>query len=601
MGIDGWMTLGVIGLLIGLLIFTRYAADVILLGGLTLLMVMPVPGEDGWRIGVLGVAQGLSGLANPGMVTVGVLFIVAAAVKETGALAWVGQHWLGKPRSLTMAHARIMLPVAATSAFLNNTPVVAMFIPILLDWAKKHQLSPSKLLLPLSYAAILGGTCTLIGTSTNLVVNGLLISDARSEGLGMFEIAWVGLPCAVAGVTYILIFGRLVLRERRPAISIADDARQYSVEMTVEPGSPLVGRSIEDAGLRNLPGMYLIEIDRGGQLLAAVPPDTRLQANDRLVFVGVVESVVDLQKIRGLKPVTDQVFKLNAPRRSRCLIEAVVSNTCPLLGRSIREGRFRTVYNAAVIAVARSGQRIRKKIGDIILQPGDTLLLEATPDFVERQRNRRDFFLVSAVEGSTPPRHERAPVALALIAGMVIVVTFGWLQMLQAAMLAAGLMIITRCITATEARRSVDWSVLMVIASSFGIGRALDVTGAAEGIASSLIRIAGENPYLTLIVIYGLTTLFTELITNNAAAVLMFPIAMATAHDLNVDYMPFIITIMIGASASFASPLGYQTNLMVYGPGGYRFTDYLRAGLPLNLMMWTLTATLAPWFWPFNP
>jgi len=601
MPVDAWITVTVVLGVLAALVFTRRAPDMILAAGLTLLMVVPVPGEAGkvWRMGVLGPADALSGLANPGVVTVAVLFVVAAGLRETGGLQWIVQSLLGRPRTLAAAQSRVLLPVALLSAFLNNTPVVAMFIPVLLDWSRKLQLSASKLLIPLSYAAILGGVCTLIGTSTNLVVNGLLIAETEHEGLGMFDIAWVGLPCAVGGLVYLLIFSRWLLPDRKPAISIGDDPREYTVEMIVDPAGPLVGQSIEQAGLRHLPGMYLIEIDRGEDAIVAVGPTETLRANDRLVFAGVVESVVDLQKIRGLTPATNQIFKLGGSRNQRTLIEAVVSNTCPLVGRSIREGRFRTHYDAAVIAVARNGERIRRKIGDIILRPGDTLLLETSRDFMQRQRNRRDFYLVSSVAETATLRHEKALLAMGLLLAMVAAVTVGLLSMLQAALLAGGLMIVTRCVTGTEARRSIDWSLLIVIAASFGIGRAMQVTGAAQTIAHLLIELAGSNPLIALIAVYGVTMIFTEMITNNAAAVLMFPIAIAASADLGVDYMPFVIAVMVAASASFATPLGYQTNLMVYGPGGYRYVDYLRIGLPLNLLTWAVTVIVAPMIWPF--
>jgi di/tricarboxylate transporter len=270
-----------------------------------------------------------------------------------------------------------------------------------------------------------------------------------------------------------------------------------------------------------------------------------------------------------------------------------------LIGKSIREGRFRTHYNAAVIAAARSGKRINAKIGDVVLQSGDTLLLEAHASFAEEQRNSADFFLVSRVENSSPPRHERAWVALLLLLAMVIVVTFEWVDMLTAAMIAGGLMILTRCCTGPEARRSVDWSVLIVIGAALGIGQALEASGAAKTIAQSLIGLAGGNPWIVLLVVCFVTTLFTEMITNNAAAVLVFPIALSSAQSLGVNFMPFIMAIMIGASASFSTPIGYQTNLMVYGPGGYRFTDYLRIGIPLNLMIMAISVTLTPIIWPF--
>jgi di/tricarboxylate transporter len=266
---------------------------------------------------------------------------------------------------------------------------------------------------------------------------------------------------------------------------------------------------------------------------------------------------------------------------------------------TIREGRFRTVYNAAVIAVARNGARLRKKIGDIVLQPGDTLLLEAHPWFAEQQRNARDFFLVSRIEDSTPRRHDRAWIALSILFSMVLIAGAGWLSVLNTALLGAGLMVATRCCSASEAQRSIDWRVLLVIASSIGIGRAMQASGAAATIAETFIGMAGGRPWFALAAIYGVTMLFTELISHHASVVLVFPIALATTTSLQVNFMPFIIVMMIAASGGFAMPIGCQTNLMVYGPGGYRFSDYLRIGGPLNLIIWTIAVALAPLVWHF--
>jgi di/tricarboxylate transporter len=587
---QGWTTLLVVAGVLVVLMIRQRGADVILIGGVVTLMVL----------GILDPDEALVGMSNEGMITVAALFVVAAGMERTGAMNWAVDRVMGRPRSLAGAQIRVMSTPAVLSAFLNNTPMVAMMLPVISDWARKHRISVSKLLLPMNYAVILGGLCTLIGTSTNLVVHGLLIARG-DEGLGMFEVAWVGLPALIVGGIYMLIFSRWLLPERKPVVSQLDDPRQYTVEMMVEPASPLVDKTIEEAGLRHLPNMYLMEVDREGEIIAAVAPTQRLAANDRLVFVGVVDSVKDLQKIRGLVPAAGQVFKLDGERADRKLIEAVVSNTCPIAGKTIREGKFRSNYGAAVIAVGRNGERLNQKIGDITLRPGDTLLLEANPSFVDRQRNSRDFYLVSEVEGSNPPKYEKAPFSITILALMVTLAATGALSMLTASLLAAGLMVVTRCLSANDARRSVDWEVLLVIAASFGIASAMDKTGAAPYVAQHLIALGGDSPWLALVMVYVTAMIFTELMSNNAAAVLVFPIAWATATSLGCSPMPFVIATIMAASCGFATPLGYQTNLMVYGPGGYLFTDYLRFGGILNLVVAAITITIVPIVWPFHP
>jgi len=476
--------------------------------------------------------------------------------------------------------------------------VVALMVPAVRDWARKNKLSVSKLLMPMNGAVVLGGLCTLIGTSTNVVVSGL-VSAKTGRSLGMFEITPLGIPLFLAGLVYLVLASTRLLKDRRPAMSRTDDPREYSLEMVVEDGSGLAGRTIEQAGLRHLDGLFLMEIDRNGHVIAAVSPSERLQGGDRLVFVGVVDSVMELQKIRGLRPATNQVFKLDDPRSERVFVEAVVSNTCPLVGRTIREGRFRSTYGAVVIAVARNGERLNGKIGDIALEPGDTLLLEAGPGFRDQQRSNRHFYLVSEVAGSTPPRHDRAWIAFTVLAGMVLAVTLGLVPMVAATLLAAGAMVATRCISSTEARRAIEWESLLLIAASFGLAKAMEKTGLAGSIAGATVDAAGANPYLVLAAIYLVAMLFTELMSNNAAAVLTFPIAWQTASDLGVNPTPFIMAITVAASCGFATPMGYQTNLMIYGPGGYKFSDYLRFGGPLNLLVMAITLVLAPRIWPF--
>ncbi len=583
------VTAAILLALLAVLSLTRVSADLAFAGALTALLLS----------GVLPARQALAGFGNEGLVTVGVLYVVVAGLRETGAVYWISQRLLGHPRTLLGAQWRVMGPVTVVSAFLNNTPVVAIMIPAIAEWAKKHGLPASKLMMPLSYAAILGGTVTLIGTSTNLVVNGLLL-QSTGRGLGLFDLAWVGIPTATVGIVVILLLGDRLLPDRRPVLQRLEEAREYSVEMTVAADGPLVGKTVEEAGLRHLGHVFLAEIEREGRILAAVSPREVLRGRDRLVFVGVVDSVVELQRIPGLLPAPDQLFKLDGPRSNRVLIEAVVSDTFPLVGRSIREGRFRTNYGAVVIAVARNGARLQQKIGDIVLQAGDTLLLEARPAFVERQRNSRDFYLVSQVADSTPPRFERAAVAAGILAAMVLVVALGWLPIVSAALAAAALMVGTRCVSPSVARRAIDWPVLVVIGSALGIGRALEVSGLGAAVARQLTSWTGGQPYLDLVALYLVTAVFTALITNNAAAVLMFPVAQGMASSLGAPLWPFAVTLMLAASASFATPMGYQTNLMVLGPGGYRFRDYLRLGLPVTLATALVALLLIPLIWPFS-
>lgn len=590
MTLAAWFAIAVVLLCMVALIIGRIAPELVLFAGLMVLL----------SAGILTPTEAFTGFANEGVITIALLYVVAAGVRETGGIELLVRYLLGRPKSFMGAQVRLMLPVALMSAFMNNTPLVATFIPAVLTWARRLQLSPSKLLLPLSYASILGGTCTLIGTSTNLLVNGLLIGEGH-PGLGLFEIAWVGVPTAAVGLIYLLRVGPKLLPERLPATATFSDPKEYTIEMTVEADGPLVGKTVEQAGLRHLHSLYLVEIERDQRIIAAVGPHERLRADDRLMFAGLTEAVLELQKIKGLRPSTERAFHLQDGYPERCLVEVVVAPQCPLLGETIRNGRFRTVYGAAVIAVARNGQRIPGKLGNIRLQPADTLLLETRPSFVQRHRHSRSFLLISPIEDSAPPRHERAWLSWAILGGIVTAASFGWLSVLKAAMWGAALTLLSGCCTVETARRSIDERILLAIASAFALGTALEVTDAAAIIADGFIGMAGDNPWLVLACVYLMTSLFTEVITNNAVAVLMFPIVMATADSLDLSYTPFVIALMMGGSASFATPMGYQTNLMVYSVGSYRFTDYLRIGGPLNLIAGLVVVLLVPLVWPFYP
>jgi di/tricarboxylate transporter len=603
---EAWLMVGIVVLTLYALARNLAKPDVILMASLTLVMTLNLLSAKFPDATTIAKSFG-----NEGLLTVAVLFVVGEGLAVTGAIGMVTQNILGRPKTATRAQARMLLPITISAALLHPTTVVSIFVPVILDWSKRIQVNPSKLLLPLSYAAIFGGTCTLIGCSTNLVVQGLLIEASKThpglvQPMGMFTISKVGVPAAICGLVYLLLGVRWLLPDRSTPLAKLEDPREYSVEMMVVPNSPIDGKTIEQAGLRHLPNVYLAAIERNGEKITAVGPEQLLRGNDLLFFVGVVDSVVDLQKNRGLIPATDQIAKLHGERPRRIMVEAVVSLTCPLIGKNIREGKFRTRYNAVVIAVHRNGERIAEKIGDIVLRAGDTLWLETSPGFSEQHRHDRDFYLVSAIARSNPINHERAWISIGILFAMIVALAFegqtfffGTLSIFNVTLVAAGLMVLTRCLTGEQARRAIDWSILIAIGASFGIGKAMETTGLASGVAGGLVHLFHPlGSWGALLGIYCMTLLFTHFVTHNASAVIAFPIALAMATSLHANFMPFAICIAMAASNGYATPLGYSTHLMVYGPGGYRFSDFVRLGLPLDLIIMAVTVSLTPIFFP---
>ncbi len=597
---DQWITGGVVVVMVSLLAWGRFGADLVVMGALLTLLVT----------GVIGANDAIVGFSSPGVITVALLYVVAAGLRETGAITLLSRRLIGRPKTTLAAQARLILPVAVMSAVANNTPIVAAFLPMISRIGRRMNIPVAKLFMPLSFAAILGGLCTLIGTSTNLVIADLYNTAvaaaqatpddattvlAGAPRFGMFTVTWVGVPIAIVGLAYILLLGRRLLPGLSAAALDREKARQYMVAMRVNEGSPVIGQTVENAGLRNLPGLFLSRVERESETVLAVAPSDVLYAGDVLVFVGVLESVVDLQTIKGLTPITDEdAQRERQSRAANRLVEVVVSPTSPLINRTVRSALIRTRYGAVIVAVHRHGHRLEGKIGSIRLRPGDTLLLEAGPEFAERFRDSPEFHLVSALPGAAAPRHERAPLSLAILVLMVIAMATEVVPTVVAAMAGAGAMIVSRCVRGPQARGSVDIQVIVVIAAAFGIGHAMTQSGLADTIAHALVETAGGwGPIGLLGAIYALTVLFTTFITNNAAAVLMFPIGMQAALEHGLPPLPVAVCIAIAASAEFSTPIGYQTNLMVQGPGGYRWLDYTRFGGPLTLLAGVIAVVLA--------
>ena len=609
--LHAWITIGTILGVFAILQFRRrFPTDLLFLGAVTFVTLC----------GVISPVDALAGFSNNAVVTIGGLFVCAAALRSTGVLDWIGRALLGSVQSEGSALFRLSIVLVASSSFVLNTALVAMTMPVVIDWCRMRGISPSRLLMPVSYLTILGGVCTLVGTSTTLVVNQQLTMLGQHAGpelaeslapMRLFEIGKVGIPCAVLG-TLVLMFisSRILPRRRELAAQVGDQAREYLVELLVQPECPLIGKSVTDAGLRQLPGLFLIEINRTNQVITPVTPHDVIQNGDRLVFSGIVETIVDLEKIPGLIPTADLNYDVAPPsRRKRQLVEVVLSRACPLLGTTVREGGFRQKYNAAIIAVHRNGARLTNKIGDIVLEPGDTLLLQTPGKFVQKHRNSRDFYLVSDVDGS-PRRHDRALIAGVLAIGLIIWLSCtnflatsgdwtGFSSTAMATVTVAVLMILTRCLPIADARAAVNLPLIMTIAGALGLALALDRSGADDFIAGWIVATFGTNRMTLLVVVYLLSVLATEMISNTAVAALMLPLAVQIAAQANASPRPYIMAITLAASLSFLSPIGYQTNLMVMGPGGYRPSDYFKVGLPIAITVAATAMILIPYIWPF--
>ena len=568
MGWDAVVTVAVLAVTFFVLARDLVPPPATILGAVVLLLVF----------GVVTTEEAFAGFSNPAPITVAALYVLARAVEKTGALQPMVAATLGKGTHARGALLRLVVPTAAASAFLNNTPIVAMLVPQVTDWAERRGQSPSRYLMPLSFAAILGGVATTIGTSTNLVVSGLLEASGE-EPLGMFEMAPVGVPVAVVGLFVIVALAPLLIPERRGARRDLDEEfREFVLNMLVKQGGPLDGKTVEDGGLRHLQGVFLVEIEREGELIAPVTPATVLRGQDRLVFVGKADLVVDLQAMRGLVSTEhEHTGGLDSARHT--FFEAVIGEVSPLVGKTPKEVSFRARYQAAVVAIHRSGQRVKAKLGEVRLRVGDTLLILGDPSFRDRWRDRNDFLLVSGLGGALPVPSGKAWLVGVIAAVIVGGAALGLMPILHLSLLGAFALVATGVLTPWDARRAVDLNVVVVIAAAFGLGAAMESSGLAAFLAGSLVAaLGGFGTVGVLVGLIAATILLLSLITNNAAAVLMFPIAVSAASSLGVASRPFALAVAVAASASFLTPIAYQTNLMVYGPGGYRFSDYARLG-----------------------
>lgn len=546
--------------------------------------------------GVIGPADAFGGFADPALLTVAALFVVAAGLRNSQALSFAYPLMAARSPSIPAAVGRLMLPAAAVSAFVNNTPIVAILAPLVQRWAAAARISPSKLLIPMTYATTLGGMVTLIGTSTNVMVAGLLVQNGYRP-LGFWELAVIGIPATAAGILYFATVGHRLLPDHRSALE-ADrwELRSYQFELRVRRGSPLAGCTVEEGRLRALSGAFLAHLLREGEIIGPVAPEQVLHAGDVLAFVGNPKVLDDLVESGELERVVTPVDQ--AQHRHLPLFEAVVSAASSLVGRSLRDADFRERYQAVVLGIHRQGRRVEGPIGRIEIEAGDLLLIEARPGFEASALPTGDFYLVAPLERSENGSRRRAPIAAVILAAVILLGTFSTLPLVSIAIAAAVATILFGVINPSEARRSVDLSVLIVIASGLAIGAAIERSGLAELIAGGIVGLTLPLGAIGVIAgVYIATNLLTEFLSNTAAAVLMFPIGMAAAADAGGNPMAFAVTIAIAASAGFATPIGYQTNLMIMGPGNYRFLDYVKAGLPLNIIVGATAIPIIAWVW----
>ena len=589
---DAYLTLAILVVTFGLLIKTKLPAVAVFMGALGAAITLHLAPTD----------ELLKGFSNQGMLTVAVLYIVAAGMYATGAITMLMNRLIGLPKHIMTAQIKILPPIAVGSAFLNNTPLVAMMIPVIRDLTQSARLPGKHLYLPLSFASILGGVCTIIGTSTNLVVVGL-VADVMAEApaglpamrpLKMFDPAWVGVPAALIGIAFMITFGRFLLPRDADTADEIPQPRKYKAEFEVEENSRLIGKSIADSGIIGNEGVALLSIRREDVLIQERLSEETIQAGDLLSFSANVTALTELWRTSGLIPHL-RLMTMKTPRHTHQLAKAVVSRQSRLVGRKLNDlPNLRSPYQFKIVALSRDGQPVRGLLENARIEAGDKAVFEVNDTFFYESYLEHDFTLTKPLEGYHLQRTNKAVEASMSTLAMITVVALGLMSMLNAALLASGLMLAFGCLNLRTAGRSIDWATLVVIACAIGLKSAVKRSGLADQIAGLMTAWGGDNPYLALGVIYLGCTFMTNVITNNAAAAFMFPIALSTAAQLDINFMPFAVTLMVASSCAFITPTGYQTNLMVWGPGGYAFGDFAKIGTVMTLIVATVTLVLVP-------
>lgn len=586
--LNAWITIVTVLTMFTVLLFTKLRADLVFLGAIAVLFVT----------GVLNAKEAFSGFSSTSVVIIGVLFVVVAGLTHTGVLQWIVKHLLGQPKSYSKAVIRLMLPVAGLSSFLSNTTVVALFVGIVKMWSKKLGVSPSKLLIPLSYASGMGGVCTLIGTPPNLIISGLY-AEGTGHAMNVLATTLPGLFCLCIGVLSIIAMRKL-LPDRKAPEAAFESTSDYTVELLVPSDNGHIGETIAEAGLNEVRGGSLIEIIHYDDVITPVPEDEVIMGGDRLVFAGQIDEILDLKKSHGLVNADHHVFTMSEVDTDRQLRTAYVTFGSSLINKTIGNSSFEKDNNMILVAVARRGKRIDNSPREVVLQAGDTLLFECPPRVnihTERLSSQLQFFDSSQV----PNIGKKTLVSTTIMIAMVVLSALNVIPLLQCAFLAAMAMLLFRCCNVDQAMKSINWEILMVFAGSVVLGVAIQKTGIAERLAFGILDVCGTNPIVVMTAICFVGTFITEFISNTAAGAMFFPIMYQAAEKLGYEPYPFLIALMVSVSSSFATPIGSPTHMLVYGPGGYRFSDFMRIGLLMNLIILAANIFIVNIIYPLTP
>ncbi len=586
--LDAWITIVTVLGMFSILLFTKLRSDIVFLGAIGVLYVT----------GVLDTKEAFSGFSGTSVITVGVLFVVVAGLMHTGVLQCIVKLLLGTPNSYSKAVTRLMLPVAVLSSFLSNTTVVALFVNIVKIWSKKLGISPSKLLIPLSYASGMGGVCTLIGTPPNLIISGLY-EEQTGTAMNILTTTIPGLFCLAIGVLSVIAMRKL-LPDRKAPESEFESTGEYTVELQVPSDNKHIGQTLGEAGLYHVKGGSLIEQYHFDNMPSPISEDEPIMGGDHLVYAGQIDELIDLAWSHGLVSANHHVFSLDEIDKKRKLRTAYVTFGSNLIGTRMADNGFGEKNDIIIVAISRHGHRIKEVPRQVVLQAGDTLLL-LLPPHMNMSALEKDPNLHFFDSEDVPNIGTGTIVSTVIMIAMVALSALGVLPLLHCAFLAAAAMLICRCCNVEQAMRAINWEILMVFAGSAVLGVAIQKTGIAEWLANGILDVCGTNPLVVMTAVCFVGTFITEFISNTAAGAMFFPIMYEAAEKLGYDPFPFLVALMVSVSSSFATPIGSPTHMLVYGPGGYRFSDFMRIGLLMNIIILAANILIVNIVYPLTP